>query len=65
MLTLNSVTFKDDETGKIVEVNFNENRVTSNRPFSADEYCFCNFHANLLLSSGIVAAKNLVKQKQN
>ena len=62
MLKLNSVTFKDEKNGKIIEINFNDNHFTSNTPISADEYFFCIFHAGLLLTGGIESAKNFIKQ---
>ena len=62
MLKLNSVTFKDEETGKTIEIDFKDNHFTSNIPISADEHLFCLFHAGLLLDGGIESAKNFVRQ---
>ena len=36
MLKLSSVTFKDEENGKNIEINFNDNHFTSNVPISMD-----------------------------
>lgn len=62
MLKLNSVTFKDDETEKIIEVHLSDGNVTSNQPFTADEYTTCSFHAGLLLAGGISEIKKLSKK---
>lgn len=63
MLKLNSVTFKDDETGKIIEVHIFDGHVTSNQTFTADEYANCSFHAGLLLAGGIRELEKFVIKK--
>lgn len=62
MLKLNSVTFKDEETGKTIEFDFKDFHLKSNIPVSADEHLFCLFHAGLLLNGGFESAKNFLKQ---
>ncbi len=62
MLKLSSVTFKDEENGKNIEINFNDNHFTSNVPISMDEYLFCLFYAELLFTGGIESAKSFIKQ---
>jgi len=61
MLKLNSITFKDDETGKIIEVHLSNGFVTSNQPFTPDEYVNCSFHAGLLLAGGVSKIEEFVK----
>lgn len=63
MLKINSVTFKDDETGKVVEVHIPDRCVTSTETFSPDEYALCSFHAGLLLAGGIDKVKEFIKQQ--
>ena len=62
MFKLNSVTFKDDETEKIIEVHLPDGHVTSNLPFTPDEYTTCSFHAGLLLAGGISELEKFVKK---
>ena len=62
MLKLSSVTFKDEENGKNIEIDFKDNHFTSNAPISVDEYLFCLFHAGLILTGGIESTKNFIKQ---
>lgn len=61
MLKINSITFKDDETGKIIEV-FLDGTVKSTEQFTPDEYAVCSFHTGLLLSGGIDKVKEFMKK---
>lgn len=64
MLIVNSVTFKDDETGKILEVHLLDGKVTSDQSFTPDEYATCSFHAGLLLAGGISKIKEFTAYKK-
>lgn len=66
MLRVNSVNYRDDKTGKVIEVNINNGSitsVTSDGTFTIDEYAVCSFHAGLLVSSGFKAIKEFTTQK--
>ncbi len=63
MLKLDSVTFKDDVTGKTIEVHLPDRHVTSKEGFSPDEYVLCSFHAGLLLAGGISKVQEFLKQQ--
>ena len=60
MLKLNSITFKDDVTGKIVDVNI-DGHVTSNQTFSVDEFTLCSFHAGLIFTGGLKEVKRVAE----
>ena len=62
MLKLNSVTFKDEETGKVIEIFLKDNHFVANTPITAEDYFVCCFHKGLLLNGGIESAKSFVKQ---
>ncbi|MCI8548632.1 MAG: hypothetical protein HFJ38_07105 [Bacilli bacterium] len=64
MIILNSVTFKDDETGKIFEVHIPDGNVTSDQSFTPDEYTTCSFHAGLLLAGGFSKIKEFANIKK-
>lgn len=61
-LNLIVVTFKDDETGKIIEVHLPDGHVTSNQPFTTDEYTICSFHTGLLVAGGISELEKFIKK---
>ena len=65
MLKLNSITFKDEETGKIIEIGAFDGNVTSNKPFSIDEYTICKFHTGFLISGGISELKKFIEKYTN
>lgn len=63
MLKLHSVTFKDDETDKIIDVQIPDcSAVNSNKPFTPDEYVVCCFYAGLLYSGGIDKLKEFMEK---
>lgn len=61
MLELNSVTFKDNETGKVIEV-FLDGTVKAKEKMTSDEYVLCSFHASLLIAGGIDKVKEFMKK---
>lgn len=62
MLKLNSVTFKDDKTEKIVEVYLTDGHVTTNSSFTTDEFATCSFYAGLLFAGGISELEKFIKR---
>lgn len=54
MYTLNSITFKDDRTNKIIEVH-PDGKVTANEPLTQDDYTTCSLYTGLLLGGGMPA----------
>ena len=64
MLKLNSITFKDDETGKIIEVNpFGQ--IVSDHPITADEACTSGFYAGMILAGGFKALEDFSNFQKN
>lgn len=68
MLRLNSITFRDDETDKIIEVHLTNRQiatsVTSNQPFSADEFAICVLNAGMLVSGGTKEVRRFAEKKK-
>ncbi len=64
MLKLHSVTFKDEETGKVYEVGFQDHSFQSNVCYTLAEYYLCNYYADLMLEGGITSIQNLLQQKK-
>ncbi len=63
MLKLNSITFKDDETGKIIEVNINGS-VTSDQDFTSEEYFYASIFAGIVMGGGIPVLADFTNQKK-
>lgn len=58
MLKLNTITFKDEETGKIVEVQISSRSILSSTgTVTPDEYVTCLFHSQALINNML---KNIV-----
>lgn len=53
MIKLNSITFKDETTGKIIEVTTDCKVIADN--LTPDEYFICSFYAGLILGGGFSA----------
>ena len=65
MLKLDNICFKDDETGKTIQVHFNGNGhiVSSDEPVSVDEFAFCSIHAHMMAIGGFKGVKTLAEIK--
>ncbi len=62
MLKLNSITFKDDETGKIIEVNV-DGSVTADHDYTSNEYFYASIYAGIIMGGGCPALKDFINQK--
>lgn len=63
MLKLNSITFKDDETSQIIEVNV-DGSVTADHDYTSDEYFHASMFAGLVMGGGCPALMDFVNQKK-
>ncbi len=63
MFRLNSITFKDEETGKIIEVNI-DGKVTSTQKITPDEYVCASLYTGLILGGGFSALLDYVQKKK-
>lgn len=63
MLKLNSITFKDDETGKIIEVNINGS-VTADGKITTDEYVFTSFYTGIIFGGGFMALRDFINPRK-
>lgn len=61
MITINSISFKDDRTNKVIEVH-TDGTVTSDKPLEKDEATTCSLYAGLLLGGGIRAFQEFQKK---
>ena len=64
MLILNSITFKDDATGKVIEVNV-DGSDTSSQNFTPDEYFCSSLYAGLILGGGFTALLDYTQKGKN
>lgn len=68
MLKLTSISFKDDDTNKIIEVHLTDDltisSVTANQPFSADEFAVCGFNSGLLVAGGVKEVRKFAENKK-
>lgn len=53
MFELNSITFKDSETEKFVEVHIPDGHVEADEGFTKEDYAECSLYTGLLLSGGL------------
>ena len=63
MLKLNSITFKDDETGKIIEVNV-DGSVTADHDYTSGEYFYANIFAGMVMGGGYPALMDFINQRE-
>ena len=63
MLKLNSITFKDDETGKIIEVNV-DGSVTADHDYTSDEYFYASIFAGMVMGGGYPALMDFINQRE-
>ena len=61
MLKLNSITFKDDETGKIIEVHV-DGQVTSDCNVTYEEYFNTSLYSGIILGGGLSALYNFIRE---
>lgn len=62
MLKLNSITFKDEETCKIIDVNIDGSVTPMN--IAPDEYVCASLYAGLIMGGGFNALLDFVRQKK-
>lgn len=60
MLKLNSITFKDDETGKIIEVNVNDGSVIADHDYTSNEYFYASLFAGIVMGGGYPALMDFI-----
>lgn len=63
MFELNSITFKDTETGKIVEVHVPDGHVEADETLTKEEFSNCSLYAGLLLARGLKGLEMYLKNK--
>lgn len=61
MLKLNSVTLKDDETGKIIEVNI-KGSITSAQEYTSDERTTACLFAGIVIGAGLRALNEFIEE---